>query len=467
MRLAALWVAGLGLALSGCGSQPGPPHLVLIVVDTLRADHLGAWGYDRPTSPFLDSLADRGVRFSHAFAPSSWTKPSVGSLFTSLLPSEHGAVSFADNLSPQAPLLATRLREAGYRTIGISGNFVHVNETAGFARGFDVWRTLAQRLEGPEGALLTLGEGEHALYLRAQPAERVNEAVFTALPAPEDGPVFLYVHYMEPHADYAPPEPMRRAFARDPAAHAAGPPATSDYVVDLAAGRRSIDDREHERLVDLYDAEVATVDRAIGSLVEGLVERGFRDAVLVVVSDHGEEFGDHDGWFHGVTLYGESLHVPMLFRDLRRPGPGTQHDRPVDLLDVPTTLLSLAGATPAPGMRGRDLLATGFPTRELVAELHPDPLFERKVRPRVQRLALLRWPWKVILRDGAAPLVYDLARDPAEARSADLHGAGPPPDLVADARARQSDLGRSAPSTPPTPLDAAARQRLRALGYAD
>jgi arylsulfatase A-like enzyme len=465
-------IAILGLvALTGCGPSPDPqPNLVLIVIDTLRADHLGIYGYERATSPHIDRLAKRGLVFANALAASSWTKPSVASLFTSRYPSEHGAISFERDLTSTLPTLAEMLREAGYHTLGVSGNFVHVAERTGFARGFDAFETLVFEVEGPGGQTLLAMPGEDGDldYLRAPTGSEVNRRVLELLPAPESAPVFLYVHYMEPHPGYAPPEPQRSAFVTDPAAHARGTPATASYLSNLAASATDLEPAERQRLIDLYDAEIAAVDEAVGELVRALEDGGYMEnTVIAVTSDHGEEFGDHGSWFHGLTLNRECLRVPIVFHDARKGGSGVRRQDPVDLLDVTTTLLALAGVAPPPSMHGRDLLAAEPPARDLVAELHSDPIFEDRVRPRVQRLALIRWPWKAIVGVDGARSFYRLDRDPEELRPLSEDGDEVPRDLLPALSDLERSLVGAEPASEARPIDPETRAGLRALGYAD
>jgi arylsulfatase len=450
------------------------PHLALIVIDTLRADHLGAYGYPRATSPRIDRLAREGVRFANASATSSWTLPSVASLFTSRSPTAHKASSWGRHLQPDAVTFVQRLNEVGYRTLGVSGNFVHVTKKAGFARGFDTWKTLSHELDETEADTLFLRKSDGA-RLRAPTAREINATVFDHLPAADDAPLFLYVHYMEPHSGYDPPERHRLAFVTDPAAHAGAALVTSAYLTELVRKEREIDAGEHQRLIDLYDAEIAAVDQAIGELLDGLEAQGFGDKLVVaVVSDHGEEFGEHGSWFHGLTLHGESLAVPLVIWDSRRSGPGVVLDDPVDLLDVPTTFLALAGVDPAVGMRGRNLLSDGsLGRRGLLAALEPDPLFEEHVLLRSHRRALTRWPWKVIVDRKWDAQVYQLERDPGEAQPMALSDSEVPAAIRMDAQ-------RLAQKPPPQPEGSRSQRRergrrpskadregLRALGYAE
>jgi arylsulfatase A-like enzyme len=461
------------LIMTGCGERPlaeARPSIVLIVIDTLRADHLGAYGYPRPTSPVLDALAAEGTLFADVTAPSSWTRPSVGSLFTSRLPSEHGAVSVRESLDPDLPTLAERLRDSGYQTLGVSGNFPHVHKKSGLARGFETFVSLALSVDTPRHDTLMripLWPNAPGTPLRAPTADEVNERVFAELPDPGDRPLFLYVHYMDPHSGYLAPEPFRELFDRGSEAVPSRPEATADYLVDLAAGRAEAQQGERERLVDLYDAEIRYVDTEIGRLLAELDVRGYgRNTVVVVLSDHGEEFEDHGGWFHGITLHRELLRVPLIVHDRRgQLETGVRRD-PVELLDVPVTLLALAKVAAAPGMRGRSLFETsarGGGAR--VAELHPG-IREDRAGPLRHRVAIARGGWKALVdREGVVSL-YQLDRDPDEQSPLPADHPSAPARLVNEARAAASALASSAPTNPPE-LPAEEREALRALGYAE
>jgi arylsulfatase len=465
-----LWALLTSLLGTGCGERAARPNIVLLVVDTLRADHLGSYGYPRPTSPVLDALAAKGTLFVDVTASSSWTRPSIGSLFTSRLPSEHRAVSVRESLDPDLPTLAERLRDSGYRTLGISGNFPHVHHKSGLARGFETFVSLSLLADEPKHDTLMripLWPDAPGTPFRAPTAEEVNERVFAELPEPGDRPLFLYVHYMDPHSGYLAPERFRALFESSSAPIPSPPEASSDYVVDLAAGRAEAQEGERERLVDLYDAEIRYVDSEIGRLLAELDARGYgQDTVVVVLSDHGEEFADHGGWFHGITLHGELLRVPLIFRDWRGElETGLRRD-PVELLDVPVTLLALANVEPAPGMRGRALFGT--PERSggsRVAELHPG-VREERTGPLQHRVAVARGGWKVLVdREGTASL-YQLERDPDEQSPLPADHPSAPASLVREARAAASALAGSR-ATDPSTLSPEEREALRALGYAE
>ncbi|MGH0033140.1 MAG: sulfatase [Myxococcota bacterium] len=461
-----LWLVACGAPDPGEPPPPArPPDVVLIVIDTLRADHVGAYGYDRPTTPTLDAVAAQGVLFTRALSTSSWTKPAIGSLFTSLHPSEHGAHTFDRHLSSRPATLAGLFRDAGYTTVGVSGNFVHVNAYTGMDRGFDTWESLHVPVETESETLWSITADDGRVHrFRAARAEEVNRAVLAHLPPDGDRPLFLYVHYMEPHSDYAPPDELRRRFVRAESRRFGDGPVRSKLLTDLAAGRDRLSEAERRHAIDLYDAEVAAADAGVAALLRALARRGVEAPVLAITSDHGEAFGEHASWFHGIDLHRATLAVPLIVRDPRRDDAGRRHPGPVSLLDVAPTLLALAGIPRPATLRGRALLedeAVGS-ERTLVAELHPDAHFAEHAPRREQRLAVQRGPWKLIVRRDGTLRAWHLGRDPLE----QTDGSGDAPGaLVDEARRRLAALERSAEASKPTALEAEQRERLRALGY--
>jgi len=459
-------VSSLLLAISGCGAAgpARPPDIVLIVIDTLRADHLGSFGYGRPTSPVLDALARDGTVFSNATSTSSWTRPAMASLFTGRLPSEAGVAASTDVVDPDLPTVAERLRRVGYQTVGVTGNFVHVNDKSGLSAGFDTFDPVS--VPSSEGADVFFEVW--GTPVRAPTAPEMNERIFRALDARAEqagrDPLFLYVHYMDPHSGYMAPESFRERFGP----RADGPEATSDYVIEVAAGRVAAGAAERDRLVSLYDAEVAFADDAIGALLAGLEARGIaKHGLVIVVSDHGEEFLDHGGWFHGFTLHREMLHVPLIIRDRRAPAVGRKRAEPVDLIDLSTTLLAAAGVPDASVGPGRDLLGPApLAPRPRVAELAADELRESRVAPVRHRRALTRWPWKAIVGPKGGIVVYRLDRDPTEESPLTLDDPGVPPALREQARRSSKEVIESAPRVAPE-VTPAERRGLRALGYAE
>jgi arylsulfatase A-like enzyme len=378
----------------------------------------------------------------------------------------HGVATRGASLSEIDVDLASRLGDAGYRTVGVSGNS-HIRAQAGFARGFGAWTSLASEIDGASPH--PLSDRGDPVARRAPTAAEINREVLERLPRSE--PLFLFVHYMDPHSDYAPPERHRRRFETDPSAHAEGRAAHTDTLVDLLRGRATADERERQRLIDLYDAEIASVDEAIGELLASLQERGFGDDLFVaLVSDHGESFGEHDAWLHGVNLHSEVLRIPMIFWDSQRPRPEIVREDPASLIDVATTLLARAGIEAVRRMRGRDLLAAGpRAPRELSAVLEHEALLEERLGPRPQRRSLLLWPWKAMVTASGETWAYHLEDDPRELEPVVLSDPRIPARLrgvVAEARAevlaanRAQRLQSAGAGSSPSPED---RAQARAL----
>jgi arylsulfatase A-like enzyme len=280
---------------AGCGERPH--DLVLISIDTLRADRLGSYGRQGAGTPHLDRLARSGARFSDAMAPAPITLPSHASLFTGLDPSRHGVRhNGLYALDERAQTLAERLRDAGFRT-GAFVASVALAARHGLDQGFE-------RYTEPGG-----DQSRGLFFLAERPAQQVNRDALAWLDELATSErVFLFVHYMEPHAPFEPPEPELSRFAGD-----------------------------------RYQAEIAASDRALGELLAHLAARGrLRHALVAVVGDHGESLGEHGELSHGIFVYQSTLHVPLI---LAGPGvpPSRVVDEPVSLIDLMPTLLAAAG----------------------------------------------------------------------------------------------------------------------------
>jgi arylsulfatase A-like enzyme len=361
---------------------------VIILTDTVRADHLGAHGWPRPTSPVFDELAHRNFLFTATFAPSSWTRPSVASLFTGLYPQRHGVERRQDALPSDLPTLAARLHDAGLTTIAVTTN-PHVTPTWGLTRGFD---RVVELLPDPNH----LKHGNDA----AQVAAAINRLLPTLAP-----PFFLYVHLIDPHAPYAPPvaDLLRLGYAAD------------------------TDDPRAQ-----YDGELAFADRHVGRILAALDEEGLLEAsVVVLTADHGEELYDHGALGHGTTLFEEVIHVPLALRVppalLRRqrqaalppagPAPLVTCPvvrLPVSLVDLTPTLLSLLDQAPLEGIDGRDVSAT-----LTCAEVAPRPLF-LSVDKEQSSLAAVVWREHelIVERGTGATALYPLGDRPTGGREA-------------------------------------------------
>ena len=387
------------LAVAGCGREQAPPsagaseacrpNVIVYLIDTLRRDHLGLYGYGRATSPAIDGLARDAVVFDRAYATSAWTRPSAASLLTGLYPVRHGANAYPDRLSDSIDMLAERLKPLGYRTAAFVSN-PHVLGTWGFAQGFDLFRDV--------GATSTEWDRVGS--------ERVGSAFIEDLDDLHE-PFFAYLHTIDPHTPVDPPPPYDRLFTDStvpvPRWGGIGPETPASVL---------------ERLEALYDAEIRHNDDRLGELIEELRERGlYERSAIFVVSDHGEEFLDHGLGGHSRQLWNEVARVPLLLKLPASAHAGTRVHAPVSLVDVLPTILSLACQQPDPTLEGRDLrgLLEGSPAGARPLFLNLDRIDDDGKTVR-QIHAVVLGDWKYIEEIAPQPsrFLFDQRRDPEE-----------------------------------------------------
>lgn len=459
-------LAGAALLVAGAGvwwRARRLPDVVVIVADTLRADRVGSYGNPRGLTPFLDELAAGGTRFARAYATSSWTNPSVASLFTSRFPSQHGVGRYDSRVPAGDVTLAERLTDAGYLCYGFSAN-LRLTEALGFSQGFLAWFPFVDtdkvRVDRVVQSALSFLDEFHV----SPRAHRFWRRWFRR-------PLFLYVQLMEPHAPYLPPQPWRDRFGLPP------PPGTTDLDVNakLVDWQRwsEIGNADVALLASLYDGEVAALDAGLRPLFDGLRERGFLDEhIVIVTADHGEEFREHGLFVHGTSLYDEAVRVPLLWQGTRT-ARGAVVDQPVSLVDVAPTLLAVLGLAPETGFEGRSLAPQlgGAPgvARDVLAELLPTM---QTADPERHDAALVRWPAKVLLprqprgQPPRAPELYDLADDPGEHHDRPAALLPEEAALLADLRTTLADLKTRASPPEQGAVAPDVLERLRALGYA-
>lgn len=411
----ALCVASL-VATSSCGGNAAPKkNVILVVVDTMRADRASLYGYERETTPEISAWAERGVVFERALAPSSWTVPSMGMLLTGQYRVVEGKA-----LDDEAMPLSATLTKEGYRTIGIVANPV-LNKLQGFTRGYESYDLILgkQDMSDPlhPGSWTTPFVVEKALrWLEDERDER---------------PFMLYLHLMDPHFPYEPDDPDAFDWR---AARSEERKRGYDEALALT-NEEPLNDNQYqnlERLQAAYDAEILQVDSGLGVLFDYLDKSGLSENSLVVLTaDHGEGLWQRptaDGWInegplegqlvsklyrgHGEHLYDELLHVPLV---LRGPGveEGLRHAHPVSLVDVVPTLLSLLDISPSVDLHGEPLL------NKESAQLAPRDHFSicsRGVSVTEGGRWKLHLPNARIIARGAEPLLFDLREDPLEQR---------------------------------------------------
>ena len=342
--LARRLIAALALlACAGCAA-PDRPNILLLVIDTARADRFSWDGSGRSTTPRLTALAREGTVFTQAFSPAPWTVPAHASLFTGRYPSLHRTDCGSLRLPDGEVTLAEILRDAGYRTVGYTAN-PWLGSTYNFQQGFDTYgETWREVPEGSDdtGASITNGKVERFLRWRQEHPEAREQ------------PFFLFINYFEPHLPYHPPEPERSRFLRtgtDPErverlAHL-GHPDEMAYILGLS----DLTSDDLLILNDLYDGEIAYADRRAGQVIDLVRELGLLDrTVVAVVSDHGENIGDHHLLDHKMSVHATLLRVPLLLRYPAQVAAGVRIATPVQMHDLFPTLLALAGVAPPRGV---------------------------------------------------------------------------------------------------------------------
>ncbi len=463
-RRSAAGLAALAL-LGACGERgPRRPNVILVSIDSLRADHLGCYGYERDTSPRIDRLAAEGVRFETAISTTSWTLPAHAALFTGLEDETHGVVDNGLALAPAHVTLAELLQGAGYRTAGFYGG-PYLHPTFGLAQGFELWQSCMSAL--PAGAS-ERDVRASAMAVDAPSHEdvtgpRTAEAVEAWLARDEREPFFLFLHLWDVHYDYIPPPELVERF--DPGYDG---PVDGRGVASDPALRAGMPERDLRHLVARYDGEIRFTDAILGRILDALAARGLlEDAVVVVTADHGEEFLEHGGTGHQRTLFDEVVRVPLVVWAPGRAARGAVVAEPVRLIDVLPTIARLAGIKAPLAVQGRDLGPLLAPDAQRAGlagdERAPPALCELSVND--EALFALRRAGEKLVVDERAGLAqrYDLARDPGERAPAPL---ADPSALEAARRAARS-FGRFLDTRAPGAVepDSELIETLRRLGY--
>jgi arylsulfatase A-like enzyme len=434
---------------------------VLISIDTLRADHVGSYGYERQTTPHLDAIAQDGIRFLRAYSPANWTLPAHMSVMTSQHPSGHGVVDAQFALGADSVSLQQMLRSAGYQTAAMV-SWIYVGRKFGFARGFDRFDDLVDYgvLKHDWGGAAAIAETTTDAAIRWLQGERSPST-----------PIFLFVHYFDPHMDYTPPAPFDTHFDPDYRGTADG---THDwvkpYIAAIHRNPRPVDPRDREHMEALYDGEILYTDQQVERLLRAIdAEVGLDNALVVIMSDHGEEFDDHGSMEgHGWTLYEEILHVPLLMRLPNRSRAGEVIDDLVTLLDIGPTMLAAAGIEAPPTFEGRNLLTASDPdsdSRYLFAESDRFKVRRRAVRgPRFKLVHTVDAGGREIgvqLRNEFE--LFDLQTDPGE--QTNLYTRAHPAGQFLSLLLRDRAAGKTSTPAPAPQLSEEELELLRSLGY--
>ncbi len=443
------------------------PNVLLIVADTLRADHVSAYARIlKPNSipvetPAIDSLAKNGVLFLHAIASSSWTKPSFASFFTGQYPSTHNTVHKLDRLPNKVKTLAEILSEEGYLTSGFPNN-PNISSAFNFQQGFHTYRYLKPNLPlwAPESGVHLVGyriirvlferyfKGRDEPRSYYWPAEDVNKEVFPWLKVNSRNRFFLMVHYMDPHDPYFFRPLNNKSFAR----------------IRNPEPRPSL----ANRLATAYAQEVKYLDKNLAKLFEFLKQNDlYENTMIIFISDHGEEFFEHNGWWHGTSLFEEQIHVPMIIKFPKGKRKGKIHNGVVQLLDIPPTVLDEIGLPRSEKMQGRsrsgaelEVAASEGALSELNLEGHVMSSYRES-----------RWKWIEANPSNPRGLppksLFDLKSDPEEQKNL-LPGSQIYKEKI---RRKLKQILKEAKSgstqRETVSRDPATEERLKALGYID
>lgn len=437
-----LATALLPLALCACAPERTQRSAVLIVVDTLRADHLGTYGHDRDTTPHLDARAAQGHVFEHAWSTSSWTLPSFGSMFTGQLPSRHQAgerlprrPKLHKKLLKGTRTLAEELANRGYATGAIMNN-PFLRPSTGLVRGFAHY------------------DHESVNNERIRRADEVVDLAISWMQGCGDEPFFLVVHLFDPHMNYDPAPSHRGKFTAGVTSKLSLP---INQLKKIRSGEIPLDHGDIEFLGAAYDEEIAAVDQEVERLLTWIETKGPGDSVVLFTSDHGEELFEHGGFEHGHALWEEVLHVPLMVW-----GPGVQPGRTADsvsVADIMPTLLDAVGIEPPPDLYGVSL----WPTATEGASLKERPIVAEGILYGPPAVAMLTDDTKLVLTPKSRQM-FRLPTDAHETRDVSRSESAAAIALTQQleqliARNRASQQGEQAE------MDAKSEAALRALGY--
>ncbi|MHC4988477.1 MAG: sulfatase, partial [Planctomycetota bacterium] len=374
------------LFISGCSKSQPKPHIFLVVVDTLRPDHLGCYNYPRQTSPNLDAFAAENLLFQRCFSHAPVTGPSCSSFLTGFLPHETTILNNSTRL-PEVPTISKLMKKGGYKTYGVVSNYV-LRKKMGFGQGFDIYDDQ-----------MDVKEINRSVAERV--AEKTTDKAIEILDAHTEGPLFMWIHYQDPHGPYTPPKPYDTLFVNPDQKPL---PLTIADKGGIPKYQKLADHTDYHYYIAQYDGEVRYYDDQFGRLLTWLKGNGMYDnSMIVFTSDHGEAMGEYNYFFaHGHNLSNNQIHVPLIVKEVDGRG-GTRPDN-VQHLDIVPTLLMAAGVPRELPYRGRDLRTHYSTPASICSELN------------VAGASLVVGQFKLLLY-GQSVILFDLVRDPQEKRN--------------------------------------------------
>ncbi len=444
------WLGGilcLGLALSyGCAEPvpERPRNVILISIDTLRPDMLGAYGYPKPTSPALDAFAKEGVLFENAVSVAPWTLPAHGSMLTGVYPRRHGAVTDRNALRPDVPTLAEILSQAGFKTAAFT-NSTYLVKRFGFDRGNDQFVYVFESQEARE------------------PSQVFDKAMSWLSSRKTDEPFFLFVHDYSVHSDYKSLPEFEEMFRKPYEGVANG---STSQLVFLRSGGIDLTEKDTDHLVDLYISGIRQLDSELEKFFAYLkVNELDQETLVILVSDHGEAFLEHGDVMHGETQYDEELRVPLVLRGPGLPA-GKRVPQVASLIDIVPTVLSILGWVPrTEDWDGMDL--------SVLWHSRPGEVFDERVlfseadhhyveEPDIFRSARHKDMKLIFNRATNEKSLFDLSKDPGEQEDV----SGQYPEMMALLGSALEDFGETREVSELLPeLSEEEQKHLEALGY--
>jgi arylsulfatase A-like enzyme len=414
---------------SALPNPPNSPNVLVIIVDSLRADHLSPYGYSRDTSPYVNQLAQQGVLFENAVAPSSWTLPSHASMLTGLYPHEAHVELEKDDLSANLPTLGEAMGKAGYRTAAFSANYFMFSRDHGFMHGFSHFEGYEQSAAGilekiplsefifTKLSHLTTGVAGAFFGLKnAAGADKISEDALDWI-AQGRRPFFVVLNYFDVHDPVMPPATYQHIYTTNADARN-----QSMHFEENCDSEKALCNKERQQFIDTYDGSMRFVDDSVRHLLSQLNQLGMlQNTIVVFTSDHGQEFGDHGFFGHEKSLYRQEIQVPLI---VWRPGSipaSVRITTPVSLTDLPATVLDLVSPEQMKTLPGRSL-AELWRSSEPASEWHnPMPELARlhwfdKDAPNYNGpvRSIVTPDWQYIRQQGK-DLLFDWKADPAEA----------------------------------------------------
>ncbi len=387
------------------------PDIILISIDSLRPDHLGCYGYRQPTSPTIDGLAGGGVRFENAISTTSWTLPAHAALFTGLYDSAHGLVDNGQRLAENHVTLAEVLDQAGYQTAGFFGG-PYLHPAFGVGQGFQTYESCMTKVADNASDNAVRRESRNpvsASHADITGPRTLKKFKHWLAAKADERPMFVFLHFWDVHYDYIPPKKYIEMFDPD----YKGQLSSVNFMRNPAI-HRSMAPRDLQHVLALYDGEIRFTDDILGQILTELERSGRgQQALIVVTSDHGEEFFEHGNKGHQRTLFDEVIKVPLIFSWAGHLREGAVVPDQVRLIDVMPTILALAGVKSKTKTQGRDI-------SEL---LRGDSLSEQSALCELLvnrgQLRALRTNRMKALKNRRTSLqgYFDLQRDPTEQRT--------------------------------------------------